>query len=514
MIRRNKEWINSTSRTKSVKINVMVAALSQPMMLILSFITRAIFIKTLGNTYNGLNGLYTNLLSVLSFAELGIGGAIAAAMYAPVANQQFELINSLLAFFKKIYRIIGLVVLTIGIGLSFFLGYFIKGNLPEFAQLGFILFVFNSALSYWMVTSQTLLSADQKNFINAGLKFVCALIFQGFQIFILLWLHNFLLYLVIQIVNTFSLNFIITVLVRRHYPFIKHKHSQLIPKEILMTLKHNIFGMMSAKFGGIILSGSDNIILSTFIGLTIVGQYSNYMIIISGVVSLMNVIQAGLTSSVGHLSAQNSKSKQIETFFQLFAGSSILTVALVLGMSLFFDILIRLWLGPNYVFNHVTTILLIMMFYTNQIRQISISYITAYSLFWPLRYKSLIEASVNLLVSLLLVVNYQMGVNGVLIGTIVANVVINFIWEGWIVQRLALNNPMGHYFWSLTKITVFTIIVVFIGTILKQEVIVHSIFVQLLLFIGIYVVMMVSIVLLFLWFMPESRQLFKRILRK
>ncbi|XZO08074.1 hypothetical protein ABU186_01015 [Weissella paramesenteroides] len=435
-------------------------------------------------------------------------------MYSPVANQQYELINSLLTFFKKIYRIIGLVVLLIGVVLSFFLGDFIKGNLPKFAQLGFILFVFNSALSYWMVTSQTLLSADQKNFINAGLKFICALIFQGLQILILLRLHSFLLYLVIQIINTFSLNLIITMLVRRHYPFIKRKHSQAIPKKILSTLKHNIFGMMSAKFGGIILSGSDNIILSTFIGLTIVGQYSNYMIIISGIVSLMNVIQAGLTSSVGHLSAQNSKDKQIETFFQLFAGSSILIVALVLGMSLFFDSLIHLWLGSNYIFNHVTTMLLIMMFYTNQIRQLSISYITAYSLFWPLRYKSLIEAGVNLAVSLFLVVNCQMGVNGVLIGTIVANVVINFIWEGWIVQRLALDNQTAHYFWSLTRVTIFTIIIVVLGTILKQEVMNHSIFVQLLLLSGIYVVLMVLIVLLFLKFMPESRQLFKRILRK
>lgn len=508
------DWLNSTSRTKAVKINVMVATLSQPMMLVLSFITRAIFIKTLGNTYNGLNGLYTNLLSVLSFAELGIGGAVAAAMYLPVANQQYDLINALLIFFKKVYRLIGLVVLTIGVGLSFFLGFFIKGELPDYAQLGFVLFVFNAALSYWMVTSQTLLAADQKNFINAGLKFTCAVLFQGLQILVLLEWHNFLLYLIVQIINTFSLNLIITVLVRKHYPFIKSSSSQLIPKKILATLKHNIFGMMSAKFGGIVLSGSDNIILSAFIGLTIVGQYSNYMIIITGIVSLMNVIQAGLTASVGHLSAKNSKKKQIDTFFQLFAGSSLLTVALVLGMSLFFDSLISFWLGSSYIFNQNTTILLIMMFYTNQIRQISISYITAYSLFWPLRYKSLIEAGVNLFLSLILVGKYQMGVNGVLIGTIVANVGINFIWEGYIVQSLALKNRMKHYLWQLIKVTVLTIVVVIMSTIIKHEISINQVLIKWLVLFGVYVMMMLTIVLLFLWLIPESRQLFKRILRK
>lgn len=508
------DWLNSNSRTKAVTKNVIVATISQPITLILSFITRAVFIKTLGNTYNGLNGLYSNLLSVLSFAELGIGVAVATAMYLPVANQEYDLINSLLNFFKKVYRIIGLIVLTMGVGLSFFLGFFIKGELPEYTQLGFVLFVFNSALSYWMVTSQTLLAADQKNFINTLLKSTCAVVFQVLQILVLLKWHNFLLYLIVQIINTFSLNLIITILVRKHYPFIKNTSSQVIPKKILETLKRNVFGMMSAKFGGIILSGSDNIIISAFVGLTIVGQYSNYMIIIAGIVSIMNGIQSGLTASVGNLSATSSKNKQIDTFFKLFAGSSLLTIALVLGMSLFFDSLIDYWLGPSYIFNQITTILLIIMFYTNQIRQISILYITAYGLFWPLRYKSLIEASVNLLVSLVLVEKYQMGVNGVLIGTILANVGINFVWEAYIVQRLALNNRIAHHLWLLIKVTLLTLAAVVISTIIKNKIFINQALLELLMLFGVYLMMMLTIVLLFLWLIPESRQLFRRILRK
>ncbi|CAH0416491.1 hypothetical protein KAR50_01830 [Periweissella fabaria] len=514
MIKSKKEWINSTTRSDAAKINVIVATFSQPIMLLLSFITRAIFINTLGNTYNGLNGLYTNLLSVLSFAELGIGSAITAAMYIPVSNKQYDLINELLHFFERIYRLIGLVVLVLGFVLSFFLGYFIKGKLPDFAQFGFILFVFNSALSYWMVTSQTLLASDQKNFVNVGLKFIFATLFQGLQIFVLIQWHNFILYLIVQIINTFTLNLVITLLVRKHYPFTRNKTSYVIPKNIGDTLKKNVFGMMSAKFGGIILSGSDNIILSTFIGLALVGQYSNYMIIIAGIISLMNAIQSGLTASIGNLRASNSIKRQTDIFFQLFAGSSLLTVSLVLGMSLFFDSLIQIWLGPSYIFDSTTTILLIITFYTNQIRQISISYITAYGLFWPLRYKSLIEAGVNLLLSLILVVKYKFGVNGVLIGTIVANVGINFIWEGYIVQRLALKNNLKIYLLTLIKVTVITCLAVFIGTMVKQDIEINQTWIKLLVLIGIYVTMLFVIVLLFLCVIPQSRQLLKRALRK
>lgn len=514
MIQGKREWINSATRSEAVKINVLVAAFSQPIMIILSFITRTVFIKTLGNTYNGLNGLYTNLLSVLSFAELGIGSAVAAAMYLPVANKQYDLINALLKFFKKVYRIIGLVVLVMGFGLSFFLGYFIKGSLPEFAQLGFVLFVFNSAISYWMVTSQTLLAADQKNFVNIGLKLICAVLFQVVQVFVLIQFHNFIWYLIVQILSTFSLNAIITMLVRRHYSFIKNRSSQLVPKKIFETLKKNIFGMISAKFGGIILSGSDNIILSSFIGLTIVGQYGNYMIIIAGITSLMNAIQAGLTASVGHLRGQNSQYKETDVFFQLFSGSALLVVSIVLGMSLFFDSFIDMWIGSSYIFNSTTTILLIIMFYTNQIRQISISYITAYSLFWSLRYKSLIEAGVNLLLSLILVVKYRLGVDGVLIGTIVANVGINFIWEGYIVQRVALNNKLKPYLVALLKITVLTVISVLMGVFIQQEIDIDQLWIKLIVLMGIYILIIAVIILLFLCFMPESRQLLKRILRK
>ncbi|HBP97471.1 lipopolysaccharide biosynthesis protein [Leuconostoc lactis] len=506
-------WLNSTTREKAVKINVAVASISQPMMLIMSFITRAIFIKTLGNTYNGLNGLYSNLLSVLSFAELGIGIAVASAMYVPVANQQYELINTLLNFFRRVYRIIGLIVLIIGFGISFILGNFIKGSIPDYAQIGFILYVFNAALSYWMVTSQTLLAADQKNFVNTGIKFVCSLVFQGIQIFILLRYHNFLLYLIVQIVNTFSLNFIITILVRKNYPFIKGSQLHSIPEKTKNALKHNIFGMMSAKFGGIVLSGSDNIILSAFVGLTLVGQYSNYMIIIAGIVSLMNMIQGGITASVGHLGAQNDKHKEIEIFFQLFAGSSILTVAMSFGMALFFDTIIRLWLGTGFIFDNLTTILLIMMFYTNQIRQISISYITAYSLFWPLRYKSLIEAGVNLLISLLLVIKYQMGVNGVLIGTIIANIGINIIWEGYIVQRLALSNSTLRYFWSVSKVSLVTVVSVWFGINIQQILNINNDLIKMIALTGIYTAFMVIIILVFSIIIPESKNLYKRILR-
>lgn len=171
------------------------------------------------------------------------------------------------------------------------------------------------------------------------------------------------------------------------------------------------------------------------------------------------------------------------------------------------------YVKKNSIDNAVIYILLIMMFYTNQIRQISISYITAYSLFWPLRYKSLIEAGVNLLISLVLVIKYQMGVNGVLIGTIIANIGINIIWEGHIVQRLALSNSTLRYFWSLSKVSLVTVVSVWFGINIQQILNINNDLIKMIALTGIYIVFMLIIILVFSFIIPESKNLYKRIIR-
>lgn len=432
-------WLNSSSRYQSAKKNIMVSVLAQPLLLILTFGVRTVFIKTLGEEYLGLNGLYTNLLSFLSFAELGIGIAISAALYEPIAARNTKAINVLMIFFRKIYRIIAGIVFVGGIILTVALPYFINGTMPQFARIGFILFFMNSVVSYLLVTNRTLLAADQKQYINVLNQFAFSMVQQIVQVLILIYLHNFLLYLAIQIMCTLISNIWISIIVRKNYPFLNYNISEKISPKVLSKLKSNVLGMVSAKFGGIILTGTDNIILSSFIGLTIVGQYSNYMLIINGCVLVLSAILGGITATIGNLKSEKNKIIETQYFNNFFDLNALLISIISMGLTIFLIPFIKIWAGPDYILSWVISGLIVMTFFTNQLRQIGISYIVAYELFGRLKIKSIIEAGTNLIVSLLLVVVFKLGIMGVLIGTLLSNIVINYYWESKIVMSDALH---------------------------------------------------------------------------
>lgn len=454
-------WLNTNSRSKSAKLNILVSLLAQPSTLILTFVVRTLFIKYLGQEYLGLNGLYTNLLSFLSFAELGIGVAIAAALYQPVAAKDISTINALMAFFTKVYRIIGSIVFIGGIILTLLLPSFIKGPMPDNAQVGFILFFMNSVASYFLVTNRTLLAADQRQYFNILNQFVFSLIQQIVQVLILVYLHSFLLYLVAQIICTISSNLWISIVVKTKYPFLNYKVKERVPSKILYRLKKNIVGMISAKFGGIVLTGTDNIILSTFIGLSIVGKYSNYMLIINGVTVVLGAVLGGITATIGNLKAEQNKNKEEKYFNNLFDANTLFILIISIGLSTFLVPFIKIWAGDDYLFSWVISALITFTFFTNQLRQVGISYIVAYELFGYLKIKSIIEAGTNLILSLCCVLFFKLGIIGVLCGTLLSNLLINYYWESKIVTRYALGTKINSLLKKMVTRTFIALILIF-----------------------------------------------------
>lgn len=508
-------WLNSNSRAKSAKRNVLVSVIAQPLTLILTFIVRTFFIKYLGQQYLGLNGLYTNLLSFLSFAELGIGVAIAAALYQPVAEKKIETINALMIFFKKIYRIIGSVVFIGGIILTCLLPTFIKGEMPDNAQLGFVLFFMNSVASYFLVTNRTLLAADQKQYLNVLNQFGFSFIQQVLQIMILVYLHNFLLYLVVQIISTILSNFWISVVVKKNYPFLNYKQKTIVPIDVLYRMKNNIVGMMSAKFGGIVLTGTDNIILSSFIGLAIVGKYSNYMLIINGVTVVLGALLGGITATIGNLRSENNKYIEGKYFNNLFDANSLLILIISVGLSIFLVPFVKIWAGTDYVFPWIISALIIFTFFTNQLRQVGISYIVAYELFGFLKIKSIIEALTNLLLSLFFVLVLKSGIIGVLIGTLLSNLLVNFYWESKIVTVHAIGSNTGRHLLKMIVRTIGAFTLIFVLSFLSSK-IDKEIEYKLGLFINILIFITVSVLLIVISFYrnPSLKDLlFKRFLR-
>lgn len=214
----------SNRTQKSVK-NMTIGMLSQLFTLWLSFVSRTVFIKFLTAEYLGISGLFSNVLTVLSFAELGIGDAMTYAMYKPVKEDNRKLVNQLMVVYKKAYTGIAVVVGAIGLGLSFFLSFIIAEppDIPESLQLIFWLYVVNNMASYILTYKKSILIAYQENYIVSEVQQIASLIQQIAQMIVLCFTKQYILYLIIQILCTILNNIIISVVVKKRYPWINEK---------------------------------------------------------------------------------------------------------------------------------------------------------------------------------------------------------------------------------------------------------------------------------------------------
>ncbi|MFT8703220.1 MAG: hypothetical protein ABF755_03070 [Oenococcus oeni] len=457
--------MNNLSRTKSAYVNSVIAALAQFINLLFSFMTRFFFIHELGKEYLGLNGLFLNILNILSFAELGIGAAITFSLYKPIHDQNHQDILALLKLFRTVYRIIALIILVCGLILLPFLPNFIADkNLS--ASVGNVYFAFflalmNTVVSYLLSYKRSFVIAAQLGYLDSVNRLSFNVITQVFQIFFLLTLHSFYIYLFIQLLLTFLSNVRITMIANKRFPYLKDLSSAgKVSIDVVDYLKKNVIGMISAKFGGVIVNGTDNLILSSFIGLSIVGLYSNYTLFLTGLASVMTQGISAVTSSIGNLGSEaGSLSRQKEIFHQYQYINNIVSAFGSFGLALFLPDAISLWAGKSYLLSALVTFLIVENFFITQLRQNVINVTNAYGLYWFERYKSIVEAFSNLLISLVLVVVFKFGIEGVLLGTIASNIFVNSWWEPMIIFQNKL-----HGIWR--KYTGNYLVILLLGTLL------------------------------------------------
>ena len=201
--------MNKNSRSTNVLINAVSGIGGQLFSSLLAFVCRTFFVRYLGATYLGVNGLFANILSLLSLAELGIGPAIVFSMYKPIKDNDEEHVARLMNFYRKAYRIIAVVVTVCGLALIPFLPYLIKDTSGiEDLTIIYILILSNTSISYLFAYKGSMLTADQKNYVCVVFRNLFAVVQNVFQILVLIWTGNFLLYLGVQIVTTFLANFL------------------------------------------------------------------------------------------------------------------------------------------------------------------------------------------------------------------------------------------------------------------------------------------------------------------
>lgn len=307
--------LNNDSRTKNSLKNVSFSLICQIIILVCSFISRTIFIKILGSSYLGINGLFTNILSVLSMADLGFDTAIVYSMYKPIANKDTKKISALMNFYKKIYLIIGSIIGIIGIALIPFLKYFVNLSTEiDNISLYYVLYLSNTVLTYFLANRVAIITADQKAYIIKKYTLFFKILQTILEIIILIIFKNFLLYLLIQILCTFFTNLYGTYKAKKMYPFLKQNKLEKIEKKEKKKIFSDVKSMFVYKIGGIILNNTDNILISILVSTEMVGYYGNYTMIITAVTTMATLVFSSLTASIGNLNAKENTEKRINVF--------------------------------------------------------------------------------------------------------------------------------------------------------------------------------------------------------
>lgn len=289
------------SRTENVTRNLKSSILFQCTNIIIKFLLRTVFIYTLGKEYLGINGVFTNILTVLSLSELGLGTAIIYDMYQPIAENNTEKEIHLFRFYRYIYAIVGSIILLLGLLLVPFLKYIIK-DVPNVSHLYLIycLQLVSTSASYFFAQYRSLLDAHQLNSINTKNNWIFAVVKTLLQITALLVWKNYILFLLLDLVIVIVSNYAISIKCRKLFPYINSTPKARTQVEYRHILK-NAMSTFSIKVGITVVNATDNLLISAFISTLLVGVYSNYSMITSVITASTMLISSALQASVGNL---------------------------------------------------------------------------------------------------------------------------------------------------------------------------------------------------------------------
>ena len=435
----------SESRTVNSIRNFAVNFLNKGVSLIVKFGLRTVFIYTLSQEYLGVNGLFSNILTLLSLADLGFGLALPYSLYKPLKEKNNVQIRAIMSFYSRVYLIVGAVVLIIGLSISPFLNYFVKGGegIPNL-HLIYSLFVINSAASYLFIYKRTLITADQKDYLVTSIDAFMQFAIAGCQIVILFLFHNYIGYLLVQIVGTICTNLLISQRCDKIFPFLKDKSEIKLSRNEIGRTGKDIYALMLYKIASAVETGTDNIIVSTFVGIVAVGTLSNYTLIIQSVQQILQIMFSSMTASIGNLIVSESKDHTYKVYRALnFVSFWFYGVVAVCMLVLIQPFISSVWLNNEFLIDCKVSAMLIINFYICGTQNMNSSFRNAYGLFWQARYRPVLMVIVNIVSSIVLV--KTIGLVGVFIGTALSRILTVGLMDPYVVHKYGLKQNVRQY---------------------------------------------------------------------
>lgn len=450
----------ANSRTKKSAKNTLSGLIFRIVGLLAPFAVRTVMIKVLGIDYLGLNSLFSSILQVLSLAELGFSTSIAFSMYKPVEENDVPTICKYLQLLRKTYYIIGSIILVVGAAITPAVPYLINGSHPDTVNIYiiYIVYLFNTAISYFMWSYKSVLFvAGQRSDIENNIQTIGILFMYGAQIVALLAFPNYYLYIAFMPASTLLINVIRAIYAKKKYPEYFAKGE--LEKEEKKKVFKNIGALFGHRLSGTVVSSTDSIFISAFLGLAPLALYQNYFFIISALISLISVFHISITASIGNSIIYDPVDKNYSDFKSLTLANVWITGWMAITFIVLAQHFMSIWVGTDYQLELLIPILLGLYFYLWKFKDILCVYKDAAGMWKQDLIKPYVVSIVNVLLDLLLV--YYMGVSGVIIATIVSVFIISFPWETHVFFKEYLKRSPKEYY---LKLFIYTIIVAAAGT--------------------------------------------------
>ena len=457
--------------SKSLK-NTIFGLVGMICSLIVSFATKSVFVRLLGAEYNGVNGLFTNILQVLNLAELGFATSIAYALYKPLKAGDERTTAALMSYFAKIYRIIAIVVTVAGCCCIPFLQYLIAEDISELSftinQLRgyFAMFLANTVCSYLLAYKRTIITADQNNYLVTNVDNTFNILLNIVQIILLLIYKNFYAYLATMIAKTVINNLVLHIIASKKYPYLHTYRKEKLSKIEKSAIFKNVQAAFLHRIGGVIIFSTTSIVISAFVSLVDAGKYSNYILIVNSVNMFINIIFNSVTASIGNLCVDESEERQYDIFKKIRYLAFFAAVFSYVCYIILFNPFIEIWVGGDMVMSMWVVFAISLNAMVGYLRKAVNAFKDAKGMFRNDWYKPLLEAGVG--IGLAIGLSYVWGTFGVIIGYTLATIFIAVPVENFVLFRQGLHKPFLNQLLILVGVTAFAFAVgaagYFIGT--------------------------------------------------
>lgn len=419
-------------RTKNAGRNILFGTLLKIYQMAIPFLMRTAMIYFLGVQYLGLNSLFTSVLQVLNLAELGVGSAMVYSMYKPIVENDTYQICALLKLYRLYYRIIGTVILILGMVLLPFIPRLIRGPVPEDTNI-YILYLLNlgaTVLSYWLFAyKNSLLQAHQRIDVSSKISIVIDT-FKYIGQFLFLWLtSNYYYYLVLALFFQVILNVVTALIVSKMFP--NYKPTGSLKSTDIKAINHRIQDLFTSKIGSVVVNSADTIVISAFLGLEILAIYQNYFYILTAVIGLVTVVFNSCTAGIGNSLITETSEKNLadlRKFTFIICWISCFCSCCFLAL---YQPFMQIWVGKNLLMDYSIVICLVIYYYIHEVNQLLNTYKDAGGIWHKDRFRPLITAGTNLILNLLMVNHF--GLYGIIFSTVLSML---FVGMPWIIYNL------------------------------------------------------------------------------